>query len=146
MNLIAQLQDQVEEKGLSREVEFITIATDTEDMAGTHENMVAYGRNFALEPANWRFLYRDADDDPNSTRELAQAYGLKFAPAGEDVQIHGIVTHVVDQQGRMRARFHGLEFKPEHLLSYLEVLVKGPSALNDSTWDEIHTYFEKLFN
>lgn len=146
MNLIAELQHQVEEKGLGEEVAFITIATDTEDIAGTRRNMKAYGRNFNLDPGNWRFLYRDEASVPNATRDLAQAYGLKFSEVGENLQIHGVVTHVIDQEGRMRARFHGLDFKPRNLLSYLDVLVTGPSALNNSTWDEIHTYFESLFN
>lgn len=147
MNLIAQLQEQVGEKGLGDQVEFITIATDTEDdIQSTEENMIAYGRNFGLDPANWRFLYRDARGDPELTRELAEAYGLKFSIAEEGLQIHGLVTHILDQEGRMKARFHGLEFQPEHLVSYVEVLVKGPSVLNNGTWDEIHAYFEKLFN
>ncbi len=146
MNLIAQLQDRVSEQGLSGQVDFITIATDTESNVDlTVDNMNAYGRNFDLAPSNWRFLYRDASGDPELTRSLAEDYGLKFSSVSEGVQMHGLVTHVVDQEGWLKARFHGLEFKPGNLVSYLEVLVKGPSALNDSTWDEVHTYFENMF-
>lgn len=146
MNLVAGLQEQVAERGLDDKVEFVTIATDNEDISGTYQNMGAYRRNFNLDPVNWHFLYRDESSAPDATRHLAEAYGLKFDPVGEGTQMHGIVTHILDQQGQMRARFHGMQFQPENLVTYVEVLVKGPSALNNSTWDDIHTYFEKLFN
>ncbi|WP_254774515.1 SCO family protein [Marinobacter sp. AC-23] len=58
MNLIRQLQTGEKDEGLSEEVVFITIATDREDVAGTWENMRAYGKNFDLKPGNWHFLYR----------------------------------------------------------------------------------------
>lgn len=147
MNLIVRLQEKIEQNGLGDQVEFITIATDTEDdLKLTKENMVAYGRNFGLDSANWRFLYRDAMADPNLTRDLAEDYGLKFSIVDEGVQMHGVVTHIIDQEGIMKARFHGLDFQTENLVSYVDVLIKGPSALNNSTWDEVHTYFETLFN
>lgn len=145
MNLVAQVQDRANEAGLGEEVKFITIATDSEDIAGTRSNMRAYGENFDLDPANWHFLYRGESESAETTRQLAESYGLRFDDVAEGVQAHGVVTHVIDQAGRMRARFHGLKFEPEHLVTYLKVLVEGPGALSNDAWYRLHTYFEDVF-
>ena len=34
----------------------------------------------------------------------------------------GVVTHVIDQQGRMLAKFHGLEFDPVNLVIFVNAL------------------------
>lgn len=145
MNLIAQVQDRINEAGLREDVEFITVATDSEDIAGTRANMRAYGKNFDFDPANWHFLYRSGSEPSGATRQLAESYGLKFDSVAEGVQAHGVVTHVIDQTGRMRARFHGLKFEPEHLVDYVTALVKGPDTLADGVWGRLHTYFESIF-
>tara|TARA_B100000678_G_scaffold16685_2_gene13157 strand:- start:332 stop:985 length:654 start_codon:yes stop_codon:yes gene_type:complete len=140
MNLIAEVQERVNDTGLRDDVEFITIATDSEDFAGTHNNMRAYGENFDLDPANWRFLYRSENEFVDTTRQVAEAYGLKFDDVAEGVQAHGVVTHVIDQSGRIRARFHGLKFDPEHLVYYVKVLAEGPETLSTGVWVRIrHT-------
>ncbi|SET85210.1 protein SCO1/2 [Marinobacter segnicrescens] len=145
MNLIRQLQTGVEEEGLSEEVVFITIATDREDVAGTRDNMRAYGDNFDLNPDNWHFLYRGEGEPPGLTSELAKAYGVQFRDTGEGVQVHGVVTHVIDPEGQMRARFHGLKFKPEHLVTYLTAIAKGPNAAaDDGFWGRLHGRIEEL--
>lgn len=145
MNLIRQLQTGVEEEGLSEEVVFITIATDREDVAGTRRNMRAYGENFDLNPRNWQFLYRARMEPPELTPELAKAYGVQFRDTGEGVQVHGVVTHVIDPEGQMRARFHGLKFKPEHLVTYLTAIAKGPNAAaDDGFWGRLHGRIEEL--
>lgn len=144
MDLIARVQEQIHEAGLHDDVEFITIATDDEDIAGTRTNMQAYENNFGLEASNWRFLYRQENEPAGTTRQLAEAYGLKFDPVAKGVQAHGVVTHVIDQTGQMRARFHGLKFEPEHLISYAKVLVEGPEALSDGVWDKLQHYIENM--
>ncbi|MAM60026.1 MAG: SCO family protein [Maritimibacter sp.] len=144
MNLIRQLQSSVDEAGLSEEVVFITIATDREDIVGTRENMRAYGENFDLKPANWHFLYRAQGEPAGLTSELADAYGMRFADTGHGVQVHGVVTHVIDPTGQMRARFHGLKFKPEHLVTYLKAIAIGPDAASDGFWDQLHQRIENL--
>jgi len=145
MNLIRQLQTGVEEERLSEEVVFITIATDREDVAGTRKNMRAYGENFDLKPGNWHFLYRARAEPPGLTSELAQAYGVRFTDTGDGVQVHGVVTHVIDPEGRMRARFHGLKFQPEHLVTYLKAIAIGPNAAaDDGFWSRLHTRIEGL--
>lgn len=145
MNLIRQLQTGVEEEGLSEEVVFISIATDREDVAGTRKNMRDYGENFDLKPDNWQFLYRTRSESPGLTSELAKAYGLQFREAGDGVQVHGVVTHVIDPQGQMRARFHGLKFNPEHLVTYLKAIAISPNAAaDDGFWSQLHVRIEGL--
>lgn len=144
MNLIRQLQTGVEEEGLSEDVIFITIATDREDIAGTRENMRAYGENFDLNPGNWHFLYRARDEPSGLTPELAETYGVKFTDTGDGVQVHGVVTHVIDPEGQMRARFHGLKFQPEHLVAYLKAIAIGPNAAADGFWNQLHGRIERL--
>ncbi|WP_148863309.1 SCO family protein [Marinobacter fonticola] len=145
MNLIRQLQTGVEGEGLSDEVTFITIATDREDIVGTRQNMRAYGANFELNPVNWHFLYRAEGEPPGLTSELAKAYGVQFTDTGDGVQVHGVVTHVIDPTGRMRARFHGLKFQPEHLVTYLKAIAIGPDAADDGFWGRLHGRIEDLF-
>ena len=146
MNLIAEVQERVNDAGLRDDVEFITIATDSEDFSGTRNNMRAYGENFDLDSANWRFLYRSENEPTDTTRQVAEAYGLKFDDVAEGVQAHGVVTHVIDQSGLMRARFHGLEFEPEHLVAYLKVLTEGPETLSTGVLDRIRHTVVNTFN
>lgn len=144
MDLISRVQEQIHEAGLHDAVEFITIATDGGDIAVTRANMQAYGNNFGLEATNWRFLYRHENEPARTTRRLAESYGLRFDPVAEGVQAHGVVTHVIDQTGRMQARFHGLKFEPEHLTSYAKVLVEVPEALPGGIWDTLQHYIENM--
>lgn len=123
MALIARLQSMVAAAGMQEQVTFITIATDTEDAKATREVMATYPKAYGLDSQNWRFLYRADAEPADTTLRLAESYGLKFTPAGEGMQMHGIVTHVIDQTGRLRARFHGLKFEPVHLVSYANALV-----------------------
>ena len=63
---------------------------------------------------------RTAED---TTRQLAQAFGHKFTLTEDGYQMHGVVTHVIDQEGRWRANFHGLKFEPTSLVVYVNALV-----------------------
>ncbi|GHA96272.1 SCO family protein [Modicisalibacter luteus] len=144
MNLLAEVQDQISDADLQDNVEFITVATDTEDTEGTRTRLQAYVKNFELEPANWHFLYRNETEIAGTTRQIAESYGLRFDPVADGVQAHGVVTHVIDQSGQMRARFHGLKFEPEHLVSYAKVLVKGPDSLSYGVWDKVRHYLENM--
>lgn len=123
MNLLGRLQSMVRAAGMSDQVQFITIATDTEEVAATRELMRGYGKNFGLTDDNWSLLFRGEEDSPDATVKVAEGYGLKFVPVDGNMQMHGVVTHVVDQTGVMRARFHGLKFEPVNLVSYVNALV-----------------------
>lgn len=145
MNTIKQLQDKVNAEDLREQVQFITIATDTEDVASTREIMRAYGKNYAFDPSNWRFLFRTDDQPADTTGKVAESYGLSFAVVQEGVQMHGVVTHVIDPSGRMRARFHGLKFEPKHFVAYVKAVAAGPDAQPDGFWERINAYFDALF-
>lgn len=121
---IKQVQDQVAEAGLKDEIPFVAIATDTEDAESTAELMRQHPKHYGLDSGNWTFLFGGSGRE-SAGRELARAYALEFTPAGESVQIHGVVTHLIDPQGQMRARYHGLNFDSVSLLSYAAALLHG---------------------
>ncbi len=123
MVLIAKLQSMVNTAGMRDPVRFVTIATDEEDVQSTRAIMAGYAKSYGLDTRNWQFLYRTNAQPPATTRQIARAYGLEFTPAGKGMQMHGVATHVIDQSGRLRARFHGLKFEPVHLVSYVNALV-----------------------
>jgi protein SCO1/2 len=121
MAVIAELQRMVNTARMQEVVQFITIATDTAEAEKTAEAMATYPQRYGLDPANWLFLYGGAEA-PGAGIQLADQYGLKFVPTGDDAQMHAVVTHVIDRKGQMRARFHGLRFAPIKLLGYANTL------------------------
>lgn len=123
MNLIARLQSMVNATGLGDRVQLITIATDTEDAKATRKIMATYAKTYRLDTRNWPFLYRADTAPADTTQRVAEAYGLKFTLVGAGTQMHGVVTHIIDQTGRLRARFHGLKFDPVHFVAYVSALV-----------------------
>lgn len=123
MTLIARLQSMVEAAHLGDRVRFVTIATDTEEATATRKIMATYAKTYRLDTRNWQFLYRADAAPADTTQRVAETYGLKFTPAGAGVQMHGVVTHVIDQTGRLRARFHGLKFEPVRFITYVAALV-----------------------
>ena len=122
--MLANVQAQINATPMREQAQFVTVATDTEDAAATAEVMRGYGKIHGLDPANWVFLYRGSGA-PDAGIKVAKTYGLEFVLIpGEEEQMHGVVTHVIDQQGMMRARFHGLRFKPEHLTEFVNILLQ----------------------
>lgn len=128
--LLAKLQQQAKAAGLQEQVQFVTIATDTEDVVSTAAIMRNYGNTYNLDPANWVFLSRGVSDAADAGIRAAKAYGLDFVVVSGDEQMHGVVTHVIDQQGMMKARFHGLRFKPAHLTEYAGSLLRAGNEKN----------------
>lgn len=118
-HFLADVQKQVDVTPMRNQIQFVTVATDTEDAASTAEVMRDYGRTHGLDPANWIFLFRGAGNTPDAGIRAAKTYGLDFVVVSGEEQMHGVVTHVIDQQGIMKARFHGLKFKPEHLTAFV---------------------------
>lgn len=128
--LLARIQQQIKAAALQEQVQFVTIATDTEDAASTAAIMRNYGNTYYLDPANWVFLSRGASDAADAGIRAAKAYGLDFVVVSGNEQMHGVVTHVIDPQGMMKARFHGLRFKPEHLSEYAGSLLRAGNKEN----------------
>lgn len=119
---LAEVQQQLALASLSDRVQFITIATDTEDAASTAESMRAHGQRYGLNPANWVFLQGGKGLEDSGMR-FAAAYGLKFVPTDDGEQMHGVVTFLIDTKGKLRARYHGLNFNPVNLTLHTAALV-----------------------
>jgi len=120
--LIAKIQEKVNVLPvLVRErVQFITITTHPE--FDTPKVLKAYGPARGLNPSNWLFL-TSGPERPTETREIAERYGLKFTPVGNGQFVHGVVTHLIDQKGVLRARYHGLKFNPVNMVLHINALI-----------------------
>lgn len=123
--LLAKVQRQLREASLVEGIQFVSIATDTEEVPATVELMRQHGTQHGLDPANWIFLHRGMQSPADTTVRLAERYGLRFTPTPDGAQMHGVVTHVIDPEGHMRARFHGLKFTPQNLVIYAAALLHG---------------------
>lgn len=132
---IAEIQKMVNGTPMKDQVTFVTITTDpTKD---TPDVLNAYGPAHGLDPANWLFLTTTPDQPEDATRRLAEAFGHKFSLSDDGYQMHGIVTHVIDKEGRWRANFHGLNFAPVNLVTFVNALtnnVERPHAEPDEGW------------
>lgn len=121
-DVIALIQRTVNSGPLRDKVQFISITSDPE--RDTAEVLTAYGPTHFLDPVNWMFL-TSGPAKPTETRELGERYGLQFTLVADGDFIHGVVTHVIDQNGVLRARFHGLKFDPANLVAYVDGLATG---------------------
>ncbi|XNO42104.1 SCO family protein (plasmid) [Sinorhizobium meliloti] len=117
---IAELQTMINQTPMKTVVQFVTITTDPKRDKGPV--LREYGQAHGLDPVNWVFLTASPDQPEDSTRKTAESYGLKFTESEEGMQMHGIVTHVIDQDGRLRGRFHGLNFEPVNLVVFVNAL------------------------
>ena len=100
-------------------VRFIAITTDPK--RDTPRVLQDYGPAHGLESANWTFL-TDGQDKPETTRNLAESYGLKFTPTKDGYQMHGLVTHLIDESGNLRGRYHGLKFSATNMVLHINAL------------------------
>lgn len=120
-NVIASIQERINATPMRDVVQFVSIATDTEDAPETADIMRSYAARFDLDPVNWMFLYRGLAPKDGIIR-LAERYGLKFSYTEDGDQVHGVVTHVIDKTGVLRARYHGLRFNPVSLVMHVNAL------------------------
>lgn len=136
---IAEIQSMVNQTPMKEQVKFVTITTDPKN--DTPDVLRAYGGQHGLSPANWIFLTTAAKQPEDATRKLAGQFGHKFMKQENGYQIHGIVTHVIDREGRWRANFHGLKFEQTSLVVFINALVNDAQELHghgrQSTWDKI---------
>jgi len=123
---IAEIQAMVNQTPMREQVRFVTVTTDPE--RDTPSVMEGYGPAHGLDPVNWAFLTTLPGQPEDATRQLAKAFGHTFTPGEDGMQMHGVVTHVIDQGGRWRANLHGLKFEPTNLLVYLNALVNRAQA------------------
>jgi protein SCO1/2 len=140
---IAQIQRMVKEGHMQDRVQFITITTDpTQD---TSDVMRKYGKAHGLDPANWLFLTTAGDQPEDATRRLAEAFGHKFTKEKDGYQMHSIVTHVIDREGRWRANFHSLKFEPVNMVVFINALINdvhsGPKEEKRGLWGWLKALF-----
>lgn len=141
--MIAQVQAVTNQTPMKSLVQFVTITTDPKH--DTAQVLRDYGKAHGLDPINWSFLTAAADQPEDTTRKIAEAYGLKFTQTEDGMQMHGIVTHVIDQDGRMRARFHGLKFEPANLITFVNALTnraqKSHGHPEPGLWEKLKGLF-----
>jgi protein SCO1/2 len=127
---IAAVQGLVNRTAMRDHVRFVTITTDP--ARDTSDVLRAYGSQHALDPANWVFL-TSGPGRPDATRRLAKAFGHRFVETSDGLQMHGVVTHVIDQSGRLSANFYGLDFDDANLVLFVNALAnhEHPSAGSD---------------
>lgn len=140
---IAEIQKMVTATPMKDQVIFVTITTDPKK--DTPDVLKGYGSAHGLDPVNWLFLTTAPDQPEDTTRKLAEAFGHKFTLTDDGYQMHGIVTHVIDKEGRWRANFHGMNFAPINLVTFVNALtnnVERPHHEQDEGW---LTKLKKLF-
>lgn len=140
---IAEIQSMVNQTPMKDKVQFTTITTDPKRDTGAV--LQDYGQAHGLSPVNWTFLTAPSGAPDNLTRRLAEAYGLKFSETADGLQMHGVVTHVIDQDGRLRARFHGLKFDPVNLVIFINALTNRAQKSHEhdepSLWQQLKEWF-----
>lgn len=140
---MAEVQSMVNQTPMKEQVQFVTITTDPNN--DTSDVLRAYGEQHRLDPANWIFLTTGAAQAEDATRKIAEQFGHKFSKQEDGYQAHGIVTHVIDKEGRWRANFHGLRFEPTNLVIFVNALVNDADRPHgherQSTWDRIKKRF-----
>jgi len=131
---VAEIQEMVNRTPMRELVQFVTITTDPEH--DTPEVMRDYGPAHGLDPANWMFLTSGPDRPEDTTRKLAERFGHTFSKTEDGYQIHGVVTHILDRDGRWQANFHGLEFEPTNLVLYINALTHehGKEGHPEESW------------
>jgi protein SCO1/2 len=133
---IAALQSLINTTPMKAMVEFVSITTDDKGQV-----LRDYGKAHGLDPVNWAFLTAPPDAPDDATRKIAEAYGLTFTKGEGGAQMHAIVTHVIDQDGRMWARFHGLKFDPVNFVLFVNALTNNLQKHHHeeapSLWDRL---------
>jgi protein SCO1/2 len=141
-DLIARVQEMVNQTPTREQVQFFSITTDPEN--DTPEALRDYGPAHGLDPSNWAFLTSGPDRHEDTTRKLAESFGHGFTKAEDGYQVHSVVTHVIGPDGRWRANFHGLEFEPTNLVTYINALANEHGSEGhpqQSWWDRIVNLF-----
>lgn len=116
---IAAIQAKVNQTPMRDLVRFVAITTDP--ARDTPQMLKDYGSSHGLDPVNWLFL-TSGMNRPDATREIAERFGLKFTPTPDGEQMHGVVTHLIDKSGHLRARYHGLNFDKTSVILYINAL------------------------
>ncbi|HYG90487.1 MAG TPA: SCO family protein [Azospirillum sp.] len=146
---IASIQRAINATPMKDRVRFVAITTDPE--RDTPTVLKEYGPAHGLDPAN-AILLTSAPEAPTATRGLAEQYGLKFTATPDGMQMHALVMHLIDREGNLRARYHGLKFDPTSAIVHINALTNdglikdhhGPKdrhGREPSLWERIKSVF-----
>lgn len=139
---IGEIQKMVNITPMKDRVQFMTITTDPKrDRA---EVLKGYGPVHGLDPStNWTFVTSGPKRPDDTTRKLAEQFGHKFIVTEDEFQIHSVVTHIIDQNGRWVANFHGLGFEPTNLVVFINGLTNANVPHNEpepaSIWERFRS-------
>ena len=140
---LARIQSLVNETAMKNLVQFVSITTDPS--RDSTDIMQSYAKAHGVDRVNWTLLRPQPDHAEDSTRMLAEAFGHRFTLGEHGLQMHGVVTHVVDRRGRWRANFHGLEFATINLVQYLNQLTNEHDREHQhqtrNFWERLLDYF-----
>jgi protein SCO1 len=139
---IAEIQTMINATPMRDLVQFVTITTDPKN--DTPDVMHEYGSIHGLDATNWTFL-TSGQDRLGETRELVENFGHTFSETEDGYQVHGVVTHVIDMEGRWRANFHGLEFQPTNLVLFINALTNDVHRENEDEQPSLWETFMNLF-
>ncbi len=121
---MAEIQGMVNASPMRAMVQFLSITTDPANDGA--EVLRDYADWHGLDPVNWRFLTAGPDQPEAITRDLAAEYGLQFTMTGDSpMQMHGAVMHVIDMDGRLAGKFHGMKFEPSNAALYVSELINN---------------------
>lgn len=131
---IAEIQNKINASPMKDMVRFISVTTDP--VKDDVEVMRGYAGWHGLDAANWQMLTRIPGAPEDATRSLAKEFGLRFTPSDDgEVQTHAAVTYIIDRQGRLAAKFHGLEFETTNAVLYINGLINvGQHTPGDDGW------------
>lgn len=137
---IAEVQAMVNRTPMRDLVRFISVTTDPK--TDTRQALRDYGPAHGLDAANWVFLTSGPAMPEDATRKLAERFGHKFTKTDDGTQTHAVVTHVIDREGRWRAKFHGLKFDPANLVVFVNALVNDVhDPAEPGFWDRLRSLF-----
>jgi len=141
---IAKAQAMVNITPMRERVAFVTVTTDPK--RDTPDILRSYAGDHGLDLANWQVLTSGPNESEDKTRKLAEAFGHKFKPTDDGMQLHGVVTHVIDQDGVWRGNFHGLNFQTLSLVTFVNALTNKMvphehEEAQGSWWEGIRSLF-----
>ena len=136
---LVEIQSLVNQTPMKELVQFVSITTDpTRDSV---EVLQDYADTHGVDRVNWTLIRPQPGQAEDSTRKLAEAFGHRFTLGEHGLQMHGIVTHILDREGRWRANFHGLEFETNNMVQYVNQLTNehGRRARQEpqGLWDRL---------
>lgn len=141
--LLATLQAMINPTPMRDRVRFVTITTDPSRDTGAV--LAEYSKAHGADLGNWLFLTTRHGQPEDTTRTLAKGFGLEFTQTEDGEQMHGVVTHVIDQDGRLKARFHGLKVRPLSIVTFVNALVNrdlpDDGHGNPDFWDWLKGFF-----